>query len=130
MYSLCRLDGSQVPCKIAQVYTWQGLKRVEIEKPKPGMSSPIAGIEEIQIGETISDRENPQPLPAIRVDEPTISMIFGVNTSPWSGREGQFVTSRKIRERLGAETRKNVSLRIEDMESPDSFRVWDAESSS
>jgi len=123
IYSLCRLDGSQVPCKITQLYTWQGLKRVEIESAKAGDVVAVAGIEEIQIGETVSDRENPQPLPAIRVDEPTISMIFGVNTSPWSGREGQFVTSRRLRERLGAESRKNVSLRIEDMESPDSFRV-------
>lgn len=123
IYSLCRLDGTQVPCKITQVYTWQGLKRVEIESAKAGDVVAIAGIEEIQIGETISDRENPQALPAIRVDEPTISMIFGVNTSPWSGREGQFVTSRRLRERLGAESRKNVSLKIEDMDSPDSFRV-------
>lgn len=123
MYSLCRLDGSQVPCKITQVYTWQGLKRVEIESAKAGDVVAVAGIEEIQIGETVSDRENPQPLPAIRIDEPTISMIFSVNTSPWSGREGQFVTSRRLRERLGAESRKNVSLRIEDMDSPDSFRV-------
>jgi GTP-binding protein len=123
IYSLCRLDGSQAPCKITQVYTWQGLKRVEVESAKAGDVVAVAGIEEIQIGETVSDRENPQPLPAIRVDEPTISMIFGVNTSPWSGREGQFVTSRRLRERLGAESRKNVSLRIEDMESPDSFRV-------
>jgi GTP-binding protein len=123
LYSLCRLDGSQVPCKITQVYTWQGLKRVEIDTAQAGDVVAVAGIEEIQIGETVSDRETPKPLPAIRVDEPTISMIFGVNTSPWSGREGQFVTSRKLRERLIAEARKNVSLRIEEMESPDSFRV-------
>jgi len=123
LYTLCRLDGSQVPCKIVQLYTWQGLKRVEIAEAKAGEVVAIAGIEEIQIGETVSDRESPKPLPAIRVDEPTISMIFGVNTSPWSGREGQFVTSRKIRERLEAEVRKNVSLRVEDMDLPDSFRV-------
>ena len=122
-YTLCRLDGSQAPCKIVQVYTWQGLKRVEIDDAKAGDVVAIAGIEEIQIGETVSDRETPKPLPAIRIDEPTISMIFGVNTAPWSGREGQFVTSRRIRERLWAEARKNVSLRIEEMDSPDSFRV-------
>ena len=122
-YTVCHLDGSHDPCKIVQIYTWQGLKRVEIDEATAGDVVAIAGIEEIQIGETVSDRENPQPLPAIRVDEPTISMIFGVNTSPWSGREGQFVTSRKIRERLEAETRKNVSLRVEEMDSPDSFRV-------
>ncbi len=123
IYSLCRLDGTQVPCKVTQVYTWQGLKRVEVESAKAGDVVAIAGIEEIQIGETVSDRENPHALPAMRVDEPTISMIFAVNTSPWSGREGQFVTSRRLRERLGAESRKNVSLKIEDMDSPDSFRV-------
>jgi len=123
LYTLCRLDGSQVPCKVVQLYTWQGLKRVEVENAQAGDVVAVAGIEEIQIGETISDRETPQPLPAIRVDEPTISMIFGVNTSPWSGREGQFVTSRKLRERLWAEARKNVSLRIEETDSPDSFRV-------
>ena len=123
LYTLCRLDGSQAPCKIVQVYTWQGLKRVEIDEAKAGDVVAIAGIEEIQIGETVSDRETPKSLPAIRIDEPTISMIFGVNTAPWSGREGQFVTSRKIRERLEAEIRKNVSLRIEEMDSPDSFRV-------
>ena len=122
-YAVCRLDGSHGPCKIVQIYTWQGLKRVEIDEATAGDVVAIAGIEEIQIGETVSDRENPKPLPAIRIDEPTISMIFGVNTSPWSGREGQFVTSRKIRERLEAETRKNVSLRVEEMDSPDSFRV-------
>ncbi|MGE0823875.1 MAG: translational GTPase TypA [Candidatus Binatia bacterium] len=122
-YTLCKLDGSRVPCRIVQVYTWQGLKRMEIEGAQAGDVVAIAGIEEIQIGETVSDREFPRPLPAIRVDEPTISMIFGVSTSPWSGREGQFVTSRKIRERLLAEARKNVSLRIEEMDSPDSFRV-------
>jgi len=122
-YALCRLDGSQVPCKIAQIYTWQGLKRVEVDEATAGDVVAIAGIEEIQIGETVSDRETPKPLPAIRVDEPTISMIFGVNTSPWSGREGQFVTSRRIRERLETEVRKNVSLRVEEMDTPDSFRV-------
>jgi GTP-binding protein len=123
LYTLCRVDGSQVPCKVMQLYSWQGLKRVEIEAAQAGDVVAIAGIEEIHIGETISDRETPKPLPAIRVDEPTIAMIFGVNTSPWSGREGQFVTSRRLRERLWAETRKNVSLRVEKTSSPDSFRV-------
>jgi len=123
LYTLCRVDGSQAPCKVMQLYSWQGLKRVEVETAQAGDVVAIAGIEEIQIGETISDRETPKPLPAIRVDEPTIAMIFGVNTSPWSGREGQFVTSRRLRERLWAETRKNVSLRVEETNSPDSFRV-------
>jgi GTP-binding protein len=83
----------------------------------------VAGIEEINIGDTIADRERPQPLPAIRIDEPTIAMIFAANTSPWSGREGTYVTSRKLRERLAQEKRRNVSLRIEDTDSPDALRV-------
>jgi GTP-binding protein len=102
LYTLCRTDGSQMPCKITQLYSWQGLKRVEIDAAQAGDVVAVAGIEEIQIGETISDREFPKPLPAIRVDEPTIAMIFGVNTSPWSGREGQFVTSLRVRERVWA----------------------------
>ncbi len=122
-YTLCRVDGSQIPCKVMQLYSWQGLKRVEVTAAQAGDIVAVAGIEEIQIGETISDRETPKPLPAIRVDEPTIAMIFAVNTAPWSGREGQFVTSRKLRERLWAELRKNVSLRVEETDSPDSFRV-------
>jgi GTP-binding protein len=123
LYTLCRGDGSQVPCKVMQLYSWQGLKRVEVATAQAGDVVAVAGIEEIQIGETISDRETPKPLPAIRVDEPTIAMIFAVNTAPWSGREGRFVTSRRLRERLWAELRKNVSLRIEETDSPDSFRV-------
>jgi GTP-binding protein len=123
LYTLCRVDGSQVPCKIMQLYSWQGLKRVEVNAAQAGDVVAVAGIEEIQIGETISDRETPKPLPAIRIDEPTIAMLFAVNTAPWSGREGQYVTSRRLRERLWAELRKNVSLRIEETDSPDSFRV-------
>ncbi|HEV8718285.1 MAG TPA: translational GTPase TypA [Candidatus Binatia bacterium] len=123
LYMLCRADGSQVTCKITQLYSWKGLKRVEVDTAQAGDIVAVAGIEEIQIGETISDRETPKPLPAIRVDEPTIAMIFAVNTAPWSGREGQFVTSRKLRDRLWAELRKNVSLRVEETDSPDSFHV-------
>lgn len=123
LYTLCRLDGSQVGCKITQIYGWHGLKRSEIEQSRAGDIVAVAGIEDIHIGETIADRLAPRPLPAIRVDEPTISMIFSVNTSPWAGREGQYVTSRKLRERLFVEQRKNVSLRIEDTDSPDALRV-------
>jgi GTP-binding protein len=123
LYTLCRVDGSQVPCKVMQLYSWQGLKRVEVDAAQAGDVVAVAGIEDIHIGETISDRETPKPLPAIHIDEPTIAMIFAVNTAPWSGREGQFVTSRRLRERLWAELRKNVSLRVEETDSPDSFRV-------
>lgn len=122
-YTLCRGDGSQLPCKIAQLYSWQGLKRHEIDAAQAGDIVAVAGIEEIQIGETISDNENPAPLPMIQIDEPTIAMFFSVNTSPWAGREGRYVTSRRIRERLLAEVNKNVSLRVEETDSPDTFRV-------
>jgi GTP-binding protein len=123
LYTLCRLDGSRVECKVTQIYGWHGLKRTELECACAGDIVALAGIEDIHIGETIADRFAPQPLPAIRVDEPTISMIFGVNNSPWAGCDGEYVTSRKLRERLFAEQRKNVSLRIEDTDSPDALRV-------
>ncbi len=122
-YTLCRADGSQVPIKVTQIFGWHGLKRIELETAEAGSIVAVAGIEDIYIGETITDRERPRPLPAIRVDEPTITMLFGVNTSPWGGREGDFVTSRKLRERLLLEQRRNVSLRIEDTDSPDTLRV-------
>jgi GTP-binding protein len=123
IYTVCRLDGSHVDAKISQLYGWHGLKRIELPQAKAGDIVAVAGIEDIHIGETIADRLNPQALPAIRIDEPTIAMIFSVNNSPWAGREGEFVTSRKLRERLVYELRKNVSLRIEDAASPDSWRV-------
>ncbi len=122
-YMLCRADGRQVPCKITQLYAWMGLQRKEVQTARAGDILAIGGIDEIGIGDTIADKDAPVPLPPIRVEEPTIAMIFGVNTSPWGGREGQHVTSRKIRERLFAESRKNVSLRIEETGSPDSLRV-------
>ncbi|MBM4262809.1 MAG: translational GTPase TypA [Deltaproteobacteria bacterium] len=122
-YTLCRVDGSQQLVKVTQVYGWQGLKRVEVPSADAGDIVAIAGIEDVGIGDTISDKENPKPLPALRIDEPTIAMIFSANNSPWSGREGQFVTSRKLRERLYFEQKKNVSLRIADTEQPDAFQV-------
>ena len=122
-FILCRSDGSQQPVKITQLYGWQGLKRVELEQASAGDIVAVAGIEDIEIGDTITDRESPRPLPALRVDEPTIAMIFSANNSPWAGREGEYVTSRKLRERLLYEQRKNVSLRVEETDSPDAFRV-------
>jgi GTP-binding protein len=123
LYRLCRTDGVQTECKITQIYAWHGLKRSAVEVAHAGDIVAVAGIEDINIGDTIADRITPQPLPAIRVDEPTIAMIFAVNNSPWAGREGEYVTSRKVRERLNAEQRKNVSLRIEDTDSPDALQV-------
>jgi len=122
-YLMCKADGSEVQVKVTQVYTWSGLKRSSVEKVSAGDIVAIAGIESIFIGDTVTERENPRPLPPIRVDEPTIGMIFSVNNSPWAGREGDHVTSRKLRERLHQELRRNVSVRIEDTEMPDAFRV-------
>ncbi|MGH7790129.1 MAG: translational GTPase TypA [Candidatus Binatia bacterium] len=122
-YLLCTPDGGQRQVKITRLLTWRGLKRIEAERVGAGDIVAVAGIEEINIGDTIADRERPRALPAIRIDEPTIAMIFAANTSPWSGREGEFVTSRKLRERLTFEGRRNVSVHIEDTASPDALRV-------
>ncbi len=122
-YALCRTDGSQVPCRVSRVYGWQGLRRVELPRATAGDIVAIAGIEDIAIGDTVADSERPGALPPIRVDEPTIAMLFGSNTSPWAGREGSKVTSRQVRERLLAEARRNVSLRVEETDQTDTFRV-------
>jgi GTP-binding protein len=121
-YSLCRMDGSHVVCKIAHIYGWHGLKRIELQEARAGDIIAVAGIEDIAIGETIAALENPRPLPSIRIDEPTVAMTFSVNNSPWAGREGQYVTSRKLRERIELEARRNVSIRIEET-SVDSWQV-------
>ncbi|HET9063923.1 MAG TPA: EF-Tu/IF-2/RF-3 family GTPase, partial [Candidatus Binatia bacterium] len=123
VYSLCRPGEPNRQMKITQVFVWRGLQRAEIPVASAGDIVAVAGIEDINIGDTIGDREDPKPLPAIRVDEPTISMIFGANTSPWAGREGTYVTSRQLRDRLYQEQRRNVSIRVEDTDSPDSLRV-------
>jgi GTP-binding protein len=122
-YTLCKADGAQLACKITRLYGWNGLKRVEIERALSGDIVAVAGIEQIGIGDTIADRERPTALPPIRVDEPTITMLFGVNTSPWSGRDGNRVTSRQIRDRLLSESLRNVSIRVEETDSMDTFRV-------
>jgi GTP-binding protein len=122
-YMLCRADGAQAPCKLARVYGWQGLRRVELDRAVAGDIVAVAGIEDVAIGDTVADRERPAALPPIRVDEPTIAMLFGVNTSPWAGRSGSRVTSRQLRERLIQESRRNVSLRVEETDSMDTFRV-------
>jgi GTP-binding protein len=121
-YSLCRRDAKVAPCKVAHVYGWQGLKRIELESASAGEVVMVAGIDDVAIGETISELENPRPLPPIRIDEPTVAMTIVVNNAPWAGREGDFVTSRKLGERIEFEARRNVSTRVEQL-SPDSWRV-------
>ncbi len=121
--ALCRRDGSVAQVRVSGLYGYQGLKRVEIAEAGPGDIVAVVGVEEVGIGETISDRENPRALPPITVDEPTIAMVIGVNTSPMGGREGQHVTSRKIKERLEREALTNVSIRVEPGDSVDSCKV-------
>jgi GTP-binding protein len=120
--SLCRLDGSVETFRLARLYGWQGLKRIELEQASAGDIVMIAGSDDIEIGETVSDPENPRALPAIRIEEPTVAMTLSVNNSPWAGREGEYVTSRKLGERIELETRRNVSIRVEQT-SPDSWRI-------
>jgi GTP-binding protein len=121
--SLCKLDGSIQKTRVSKLYAYEGLKKTPIEQASAGEIISVAGIDEIFIGETITSQDDPKPLPKIVIDEPTIAMVFGVNTSPFAGREGKFVTSRKIRERLDKETLANVAIRVESTESMDSFKV-------
>ncbi len=116
-------DGSQERGKISKLFGFKDLGRVEIEEASAGDIVGVAGFSDIQIGESICDINNPQPLPLIHVDEPTLQMNFSVNDSPFAGTEGKFVTSRQLRKRLYNELEKNVSLRVEDTDSTDVFRV-------
>ena len=120
---LCRKDGSFADVKISKLYTFDGLKRNETSNAAMGDIIAVAGMGDVTIGETICDLANPEPLPFIDIDEPTISMTFSVNDSPFAGQEGSFVTSRHLRDRLLKELETNVSLRVEETESPDSFVV-------
>jgi GTP-binding protein len=116
-------DHSVNKTRVSQLYVFEGLKREAVDRAGFGEIVALAGIENINIGDTITSFDNPHPLPAIAVDEPTIAMIFGVNNSPFAGREGKFVTSRQIKERLEKETLGNVAIRVEDTEAPEQFKV-------
>ena len=113
----------QVKCKIGKVYVYEGLKRVEVDNAEAGEIVALTGLTEASIGDTICDVEHPDALEAIRVDEPTLSVTFGVNTSPLAGQEGEYVTSRHIRDRLFKEAETNVALRVEETDSADVFKV-------
>jgi GTP-binding protein len=120
---IAKLDGSMQKTKITKLFSFSGLKRTDITVTELGDIVAIAGVEGITIGETITDAENPAPLPPITIDHPTIAMLFTVNVSPFSGRDGNYVTSRHLRERLEKELLTNVSLRVEDTGSTDAFIV-------
>ena len=121
--AISKLDGKLLPTKITKLFTFRGLERDEAETVAAGDIVAIAGVEGIQIGETITSRDNPDPLEPLTIDEPTLAMIFSVNSSPLSGREGNYLTSRDLRDRLSKELLTNVSIRVEDTDTPESFRV-------
>ena len=116
-------DGEIKKAKIGKVFTYDGLNRVETSEAQMGEIVALTGLNEVSIGDTVADIEHPEALPAIRVDEPTLSVTFGVNTSPFAGTEGQYLTSRHIRDRLFKEAQTNVALRVEETDSADIFKV-------
>jgi len=121
--TIAKLDGTFHNTRITKLYSFEGLKRVDEAVGRTGDILAIAGVEGITIGETITSATNPAPLPHIQIDEPTIAMLFTINTSPFSGKEGQYVTSRNLRDRLDKELLTNVSIRVEEAGGPDSFKV-------
>jgi GTP-binding protein len=123
LVAVCKLDARVQETRVTKLYAFEGLKRLEIQDAAAGDIVCLAGIEDITIGETIADVEQRIAIPPVAVDEPTVSMIFGVNTSPVSGREGQYVTSRQLRDRLDRELLGNVSIRLEPTDSPEQVKV-------
>ena len=121
--AVLKVDGTTEQTKVTKLFTFDGLKRVETERAAAGDIVCLAGIEDITIGETIADPNEPVAVPHIAVDEPTVSMIFGVNTSPMAGRDGQYVTSRNLKDRLDRELLGNVSLRVEPTDTPEQMKV-------
>jgi GTP-binding protein len=121
--AVCKLDGSIQRTTVTKLYMFEGLKRVDVTEAGAGDIICLAGIESIMIGETIADAENPVAIPPPSVDEPTVSMIFGINTSPFAGRDGKFVTSRQLKDRLDRELIGNVSIRVEPTDTPEQMKV-------
>ena len=122
-YSLCAIENTITNQKFSALYTYEGLKKIQVEEVEAGDIIAFAGIENISIGDTISDNENPEPLPRIKVDQPTVSMLFYVNDSPFAGLDGQYLTTRHLSERLKKETLKNVSLQVNQTNKKDVFEV-------
>ena len=121
--AVSKLNGEVQRERVTKLYVFDGLGRAEVQEAAAGDIICLAGIDAITIGETITDPENPRPIPPLRVDEPTVSMVFGVNTSPMSGQDGRYVTSRNLRDRLVRELVGNVSIRVEDTDSPEQMKV-------
>jgi GTP-binding protein len=123
-YTLCKSDGTSKKVRIKELHTFEGLGKAKTKKVRSGDICAITGIEGFEIGDTIADLENPEALPRIEVDKPTMSMLFTINNSPFFGKEGKFVTSRHLRDRLFKETEKNLALRVEETDSEDKFVVY------
>jgi GTP-binding protein len=121
--AVVRRSGAVESAKVTVVYVYEGLRRVEVPEAGPGELVAVAGVEAMDIGETLAEPERPVALPPIHIDEPTVAMLFSSNVSPFAGREGKYVTSRHLRDRLFKEARTNVAIRIEETDSPDTFRV-------
>jgi GTP-binding protein len=122
--TLMQADGSSKKVRIKELYTFEGMGKKKVAEVNAGDICAVVGLEDFGIGDTIADAENPEALPIISVDEPTMSMLFGINNSPFFGKEGKFVTSRHLRDRLYKETEKNLALKVEESESADSFLVY------
>jgi GTP-binding protein len=122
--SLVKRDGKIVKSRIKELFTFEGMGKIKVDSVPCGDLCAVSGIEGFEIGDTIADFENPEGLPPITIDEPTLSMLFTVNDSPFFGKEGQFVTSRHLRDRLFKEIEKNLALRVEETDSPDSYIVY------
>jgi GTP-binding protein len=122
--SLLKKDGSVIKSKIKELYAFEGLGRTKIQRMHSGDICAVVGLDGFDIGDTLADPENPEALPNIKIDEPTMSMLFSINNSPFFGREGKFVTSRHLSERLMKETEKNLALKVEEAGSPDQFLVY------
>ena len=121
--AICKKDDKIENARVTKLYTYDGLKRIEVEEASAGDIIALSGVTDINIGDTICDYNNPEKIPFVDIDEPTVSMTFSVNNGPFAGQEGQFVTSRHSRDRLFKELDRNVSLRVKETESPDSFEV-------
>ncbi len=121
---LCKKDGVQKKVRIKELFVFEGLGKTKVETARSGDICAIVGIEGFDIGDTLTDIDNPQALPHLKVDEPTMSMLFTINNSPFFGKEGKFVTSRHLRDRLYKETEKNLALRVEDTDTEDKFNVY------
>ena len=121
--AICKAEDKVVTARVAKLYVYDGLKRVEVERAEAGDIVALSGVADINIGDTICDYNHPEKIPFVDIDEPTVSMTFSVNNGPFAGKEGQFITSRHIRDRLFKELDRNVSLRVRETESPDSFEV-------